>query len=378
MKYRIVIYGIGTYFENQINKFQSEKRKEEFLASVIALSDGNEKRHGEKLYGKEIVNPESLELYAPDLFVIGTSKKFFYEIYEVLVCKYSAGKDSIIWIGDYIFNFFVSSVCADNNFDCRSPELHMDAVTTHSILTAVDSEHEIDYEPILKQTYSRFLRNGDTVLDIGAHDGYHTTEFNDLVGSDGNIFAFEPLPLQFSKLNERFNNPNVRIYNCALSDCEGEIDFHSFPNLAGLSGIKMRNTYKFDTEFNTEVNIIKVQSARLDSFIGEFKRIDYIKMDCEGAEISIISGGLKVIDAFRPIMSVEYGYGSYSYYDLTKSSLFELCEKLNYFIADIFGNIILTQQLWDEFCDSIYWDYFLIPKEKIKLFLQRINDWGRP
>ena len=307
--------------------------------------------------------------------VIATTYKYFGEISDMLVNEHGIDRKTITSIDDYAFSYLCQTFSiALDICGFGSPFLYMDAVTTHSILKAVQDHLVIDYELILQKTYSKFIKCGDVVIDIGAHSGFHTTHFSRLVGNSGKLFAFEPLPGKYVELSEKFIKDNMHIINYALSDFEGEIDFYEFPKLSELSGIKVRNTYKFDTEFQTDVNIIKVRCAKLDSFIDHFNRIDYIKIDCEGAEISIITGGQKAIDMFRPIISVEYGYGSYSYYSLTKNSLFELCEKIGYFITDIFGNIIPTLELWRELCDTVYWDYFLVPKEKIKYFWTQVHD----
>ena len=96
---------------------------------------------------------------------------------------------------------------------------------------------------------------------------------------------------------------------------------------------------------------------------------DYVKMDAEGAEVDILEGAAQVVSKFRPIVSTEYGGPSYSAYGRQRRSLFDLCERYNYCVADIFGNPIFDLSEWEECCDSVYWDYFLVPREKLAKFL---------
>ena len=41
---------------------------------------------------------------------------------------------------------------------------------------------------------------------------------------------------------------------------------------------------------------------------------------------------------------------------------------MNYVASDLFGNLIETESDWLNICDVSYWDYFLIPRE-------RVDDW---
>lgn len=119
--------------------------------------------------------------------------------------------------------------------------------------------------------------------------------------------------------------------------------------------------------------IQKVNATTLEQTASEFLKIDYIKIDAEGAEIQILNGGRNVIKKHKPIISIEYGYPSYSVYGLSKESLYDFCLSMDYNVFDIYGNIIPTLDMWLALCDTVYWDYFLVPKEKIEFFLTNIH-----
>src|SRR5262245_33366363 len=78
---------------------------------------------------------------------------------------------------------------------------------------------QIDYEKILERSYRTFLKPGDTILDVGAHNGWHTERFLEIVGPTGCVYAFEPLPDVRAALAERFagRNANLRTFELALS-----------------------------------------------------------------------------------------------------------------------------------------------------------------
>ena len=112
---------------------------------------------------------------------------------------------------------------------------------------------------------------------------------------------------------------------------------------------------------------IEVQLVTLDS-LNIPRKIRYIKIDTEGGEIDIIKSAFELITRDRPFISVEYGEPTYSVYGYDKDTLWKLCKELGYSIFDILLNKIETLDEWLTICDSIYWDYFLIPDEECDNF----------
>jgi len=246
------------------------------------------------------------------------------------------------------------------------PYLYQDAVTTNRTLKdKIRKNDVIDYEHILEQNYSKLIKPGDTVIDIGAHVGRHLSVFLYLVGDEGQVLAIEPLKSKYEELYKKFDQPNVRILNSALSCSSGEMVFFENEDYPEESGLKKRIYQKSDG------NVLerKVNVTTLDEISREIDRLDYLKLDAEGAEIDILNGGIESINRYKPIISVEYGYSSYSVYGLDRSSLYDMARKMNYFVTDVYGNIIYTSDMWNELCDSLYWDYFLVPEKKLNFFL---------
>ncbi len=118
--------------------------------------------------------------------------------------------------------------------------------------------------------------------------------------------------------------------------------------------------------------LIPVKVDTLDMHTENLRSVDYIKIDIEGGEIGCLEGATRTIDKFRPLISTEYGYPSYSVYGLTKDSLFNFASSKNYVLFDIFLNRIDTRDEWHIVCDSICWDYFLVPAEKLDVFTERV------
>ena len=98
-----------------------------------------------------------------------------------------------------------------------------DAVVHAKLLMAFRDRYRIipDYEHVLECDYRRLIGPGDTVFDIGAHEGRHTSVFSEIVGPSGIVWAFEPLPLQFGTLDRLELGPHVRLINAAVSNYSG-------------------------------------------------------------------------------------------------------------------------------------------------------------
>lgn len=249
--------------------------------------------------------------------------------------------------------------------------LSQDIFTTNNIIKAWHelSGEWLDYEKILERGYRKLIKKGDTVVDIGAHIGRHLAVFQELVGT-GKLFAFEPLPKQFEYLKKTFNAPNITLYNFALFNTPGKSTFYELLDYPEESGLKLRID-KVDKNIKKET--VNVEVHCLDEYEEQLKGLNYIKLDAEGAEVPILEGAERTLRRYRPFISTEYGGTSYGVYGLNASSLYEFCQKIDYIITDLWGNVILDLKMWEEIVNSCYWDYFLVPKERIREFWERLH-----
>ncbi len=227
-----------------------------------------------------------------------------------------------------------------------------------------------NYEAILENRYSKWLSDGDVVIDIGAHKGRHLSKFIELVGSNGQIIGFEPLPLECQAISEKYALQNVKIYNIALSESSGEVDFVVNQGALEESGLVERVYNDPDAALILK---IKCRTEPLDFIVDNINKLDFIKIDTEGGEIGCLKGGKLILEKFRPLITVEYGQPSYSVYGHTKHTLFDFAKENRYIIYDLFLNSLENGELWAKACDSVYWDYFMVPKEKEKLFLRKMK-----
>lgn len=128
------------------------------------------------------------------------------------------------------------------------------------------------------------LKEGDIVVDAGAYYGYFTIFAAKKVGKKGRVIAFEPNPQNCEILRNNValaRLDNVAVIKRALFNKNIEIDLKSdFSRSSVVENKKAQN------------GGVKIQCALLDDEIKRLGlgKIDFLKMDIEGAEIEVFEG----------------------------------------------------------------------------------------
>ncbi|MDO8575680.1 MAG: FkbM family methyltransferase [bacterium] len=220
------------------------------------------------------------------------------------------------------------------------------------------------YEVNLMNFLINFIKPNMTVVDIGANVGLYTLLSAWLAGEKGKIFAFEPTPRTFETLNE-----NSKIYSNiipiqkALFDKETDITFFDYgPRYSFLNTINNR--------IAEHLNFLKKYAKKIDLKTVTFDNIakekqiinpDFIKIDVEGAEFSVLKGMTETLTKTRPFVTIEVGGGE-EWSDNNKNSI-KFLEDNNYEAYEInpLGKISKhTVQ-----ASYTYDNLLFIPKEKI-------------
>jgi len=153
----------------------------------------------------------------------------------------------------------------------------------------------------IKSIYNKHnigVEEGDTVIDIGAHIGLFSIYASSLSRS-GKVYAFEPFPNNFEKLKEHKsinNQDNLFIHNVAISDKEGTKTLFLSPD---------NNTGGHSLHLKTHSdNTIDVNTISLADFCDKerIERIDYLKLDCEGAEFRILQSNESILEKVRKMV----------------------------------------------------------------------------
>jgi FkbM family methyltransferase len=135
------------------------------------------------------------------------------------------------------------------------------------------------------------INSQDIVLDIGAQVGIFSV-FASKFAKEGKIFSFEPVPENFEGLKENIrinDSKNITPLQVAISDRKGTKNLFISENSGGHSF--------YESISRGSGKKVKVSTISLNDFIKEnkIKKVDYLKMDCEGAEYSILFSCYKKI-----------------------------------------------------------------------------------
>jgi FkbM family methyltransferase len=175
-----------------------------------------------------------------------------------------------------------------------------------------------------KMTYLRLVKDGDTVFDIGANRGDFTALFSNVVGPAGAVHAFEPVLPTFSALSERIGGEcrfrNVTLNHHAIGDTEGMFQIQ-VP--AGEFGQASLRSHTLAAWAKQERQSFDCQVLTLDSYVSQndVKRLDFIKIDVEGAELPALRGGGQTLERFHPVIHCECLAAWTSPFDYTPADL---------------------------------------------------------
>jgi FkbM family methyltransferase len=141
------------------------------------------------------------------------------------------------------------------------------------------------WEPNESWVVERILRPGDTFIDVGANIGYFALLASTIVGPNGKVVAFEPVPptLEKLRLNLSLNDAaNVTVIDCAVSDSVGVVRIYQ-PHDSNIGANSMRSS-KLDAPS------WDVRMATLSSELPQDLPVKLLKIDVEGAELKVLRG----------------------------------------------------------------------------------------
>lgn len=146
----------------------------------------------------------------------------------------------------------------------------------------------------------RFVHSGDIVLDCGANVGVFAREALDAGAKL--VIAIEPAPENIECLRRNFDKEigagKLIVYPKGVWDKDDFLTLNVDPNNSAADS--------FVIQREGSLGMVKMPLTTIDKLAGELKleRVDFIKMDIEGAEVKALDGARGVLGKYHPRMSL--------------------------------------------------------------------------
>lgn len=189
-----------------------------------------------------------------------------------------------------------------------------------SVLYVFRTREELEVEVVKSE-----LREGMTVLDVGANIGYYALLESRLVGRTGKVYAIEPFPrnLQILEQSIALNGYEniVEVFHCAAS------------NIAGRSKLflgKAANLHTLTDALHTNEHI-EVDTVRLDDFVKGRREPDFVRMDIEGFESKVLDGFGDYLSTTTKKVKIFFEVHPFAYSNGEMVSVLDKLEKWSYY-----------------------------------------------
>lgn len=170
-------------------------------------------------------------------------------------------------------------------------------------------------QDLVLNTLAKEIIDAKVILDIGAHAGSHTVLYK-YINPDVEIYCFEPQKRMFDILRHNIEQnkfKNVYLANKAVG--HSNMKFTMSNSAVDGENANSQVDYGADRIFNLgglqvgkggeQIDIVTLDSLGL-------QKIDYMKIDVEGFEPLIISGGLETIKRCKPKICFEHNHKTIS------------------------------------------------------------------
>jgi FkbM family methyltransferase len=195
------------------------------------------------------------------------------------------------------------------------------------------------FEPSTVAALRRYIRRGETVLDIGANIGAHTLQMARLVGREGRVLSFEPTAFAFAKqLRNLALNPEicdrVAALHCFLAADEGKQAPKSLHASWPLPRGPGRGVH--GKHLGRSMTTAGAQTTTLDDVLRQrrIERVDLVKLDVDGFECEVLAGATKMMARDCPVFIMELAPYVLVERGATLGKLLSFFTPLNYHLYD--------------------------------------------
>ncbi|WP_345785450.1 FkbM family methyltransferase [Thalassobacterium maritimum] len=208
------------------------------------------------------------------------------------------------------------------------------------------------FESYLSRFIRLNVREGDVVMDIGANIGAHTLTMGQSVGSKGRAYAVEATDYAYQKLNTNVSlnpkiAPQITAIHCVLQ--ANTADASDLPDI----GNAIHSSWPFqstDERHPSHHGVLKslgiADRSTLDQLVEreQITQLDLVKIDVDGHEWDVLSGGASTFQQLRPVILMELATDyNESEHARGFKSIHRFLTDLNYTFYDFKGKALPTK-----------------------------------
>jgi FkbM family methyltransferase len=202
----------------------------------------------------------------------------------------------------------------------------------------VEQEGRLDHDQNFLPKILPHIKDGDTVIDVGAFIGDHTIAYADAVGKHGLVVAFEPNPMARECLMHNIGDRyNVIIREDGLSDRKETVP------LSGNNG-NWGGAYVGDHMKIADVKMVPLDQLEIPA--------NFIKIDAEGYEMKVLYGAAKTIITLHPTMVIEVNREALRRQAVTPEHIFRWLNEVGYTYEILQENCQPDSPMYDILCLS--------------------------
>lgn len=158
---------------------------------------------------------------------------------------------------------------------------------------------------------ARMLKPDMTAFDVGANFGYYTLLFANRVGPAGRVIAIEPNPSTYALLSETVSLNGYDSMVTLVSEAASAISGATVELFVPL-GEPKNATIAFSANERPAESVTPVTTVSIDELAKDLRRVDFVKIDVEGAESDVLQGMAGTIERYRPTIVLEFNASRYA------------------------------------------------------------------
>lgn len=153
------------------------------------------------------------------------------------------------------------------------------------------------HEPDVTHLFAREANEASGIVDVGANLGWYTCI--GAVLSEGTVWSLEMDPENVQRLrkNVQLNDAdNVEIIHAAADEEKGIVSYERSSGAA---------EFKIEQEKGASHGTVDVEATTVDHVLMPAEEVDLMKIDVEGAELRVLRGAVRTLEAMKPKIIVE-------------------------------------------------------------------------